>query len=126
MAYRPQPNRFSGHDAHRSSPENGYHFAAPHVGPVDVGEEKYSLIAAVVRRFPVAGVGIRHAHELGLAAVQVGIAKKGSFFGHQAALGAVVVGVGLFAVARQVVVAEQAVIAGHRKESGIKQKTLLS
>ena len=46
-----QPGRFGGHDAHRTGPENGDDFAAPHIGPVDarvaggknISEEKHPV-----------------------------------------------------------------------------------
>ena len=123
-----QPGAFAGHDAHRPGPEDGDGFAALHVGPVDggiaggedVGQEQYLLIGQVIGHFARAEVRVGNPHVFGLAAiiaaVEVGVAEEGAaFFGDYAAFGAVVVGVGVFAVAGQLVVAEEALAAGNRE-----------
>ena len=123
-----QPRRLGGHDAYRTGAENQHGFAAVHLAPVngrvaggeDVGQEQGLVVGEGIRDFAGAVVGVGHAHVLGLAAVvaaiEVGVAEQGAaLLAHQAALGAVVLGVGVLAVAGQSVVAEEAGAAGNRE-----------
>ena len=119
-----QPGDLLRHKPDRAAAEDRDRLAALRLCPIDarvtsrqnVGEKEKLLVAEIALHLARAVVRIRHADKFRLAAViaavEFGVAEeRAALLFHQPALGAIFLRIGIFAMARQIVLAEETAAA---------------